>query len=638
MWVLVHLLHLLTSIDTQFSDWVKANHHAYPTPADAAARKANFAANLARIEASNDAVNASRAVGPIEVPALRVMIVGGSRGIGYQLTKQYAERGHDVHTTYREHVPPSLQQLTAAHASVRLHMLEVTNHTQISQMVADIGALAIDTLIHAAGVNHGNVSEQLAINADAPFDVVTALLPAVLRSVPRRVCIITSDLGTPNQMRRYAPPGSRLHAYALSKKAANDRFRAEEPAWRKLGITAVTMQPGFVQTDMNNGTGKMTAVESARDIIAALKGLTADQAGSFIRHDGRTLSWETGLPTRQRRTSSGAAMASSTGGARKTHPSAGNAPVPVSRRTTADPWVPLEGRSISELFALNPDPLGALSRGEVPAVIIRGALQAEDRRFVMHRLMDPSTTKRLWTWSNSYADMGANLAWHLDKGKAPVKYTKTVAKYDKIYKQYDLERPFQILHRTLRSLGAGRTVATGVDLATNMSFGRGIFRQLMNRHTFPLHLDSLRAHRVGARACEGSGQQANAKRHLQQARRNAAYEDIYRFEQQLAALVLLQRSEMPGAELSAYDLHLDELMGDCTIATSPSGHNVVISHDNASALQARLRFCPLSINEGDLYLINVNRLHVVHPVVGSKSRVVLGSFVGYSSSELKVWS
>lgn len=78
------------------------------------------------------------------------MIVGGSRGIGYQLTNQYAERGHDVHTTYREHVPPSLQQLTAAHASVRLHMLEVTNHTQISQMVADIGALAIDTLIHAA--------------------------------------------------------------------------------------------------------------------------------------------------------------------------------------------------------------------------------------------------------------------------------------------------------------------------------------------------------------------------------------------------------------------------------------------------------------------------------------------------------
>ena len=109
MWLFVHLL--LTSIDTQFSDWVRANHRTYATPADAAARKANFAANPARIEASNNAVNATRAAfGPIEVPALSVMIVGGSRGIGYQLTKQYAERGHDVHTTYREHVPPSLQQ------------------------------------------------------------------------------------------------------------------------------------------------------------------------------------------------------------------------------------------------------------------------------------------------------------------------------------------------------------------------------------------------------------------------------------------------------------------------------------------------------------------------------------------------
>jgi NIMA (never in mitosis gene a)-related kinase len=35
---------------------------------------------------------------------------------------------------------------------------------------------------------------------------------------------------------------------------------------------------------------------------------------------------------------------------------------------------------------------------------------------------------------------------------------------------------------------------------------------------------------------------------------------------------------------------------------------------------------------------HLHRLRVLHPVVGTKSRVVLGSFVGYSSSELKVWS
>ena len=53
MWFFVNLL--LTSIDTQFSVWARFNHRTYATPAEAAARKANFAANLARIEASNKA-------------------------------------------------------------------------------------------------------------------------------------------------------------------------------------------------------------------------------------------------------------------------------------------------------------------------------------------------------------------------------------------------------------------------------------------------------------------------------------------------------------------------------------------------------------------------------------------------------
>ena len=53
MWFFVSLL--LASPDAQFSDWASANHRTYATPAEAAARKANFAANLARIEASNKA-------------------------------------------------------------------------------------------------------------------------------------------------------------------------------------------------------------------------------------------------------------------------------------------------------------------------------------------------------------------------------------------------------------------------------------------------------------------------------------------------------------------------------------------------------------------------------------------------------
>ena len=45
----------------------------------------------------------------------------------------------------------------------------------------------------------------------------------------------------------------------------------------------------------------------------------------------------------------------------------------------------------------------------------------------------------------------------------------------------------------------------------------------------------------------------------------------------------------------------------------------------------------LSLDAGDLYIFNSNRLHEVPPVLGSRDRVALGSFLGYSANELLVW-
>ena len=46
----------------------------------------------------------------------------------------------------------------------------------------------------------------------------------------------------------------------------------------------------------------------------------------------------------------------------------------------------------------------------------------------------------------------------------------------------------------------------------------------------------------------------------------------------------------------------------------------------------------LHIEAGDVYVINVNRLHMVHPILGTKSRVSLGTFLGYSETEVRIWS
>ena len=46
----------------------------------------------------------------------------------------------------------------------------------------------------------------------------------------------------------------------------------------------------------------------------------------------------------------------------------------------------------------------------------------------------------------------------------------------------------------------------------------------------------------------------------------------------------------------------------------------------------------LSLEGGDLYVFNSNRLHAVPPVHGMRDRIAVGTFLGYSSKELLVWA
>ena len=198
------------------------------------------------------------------------------------------------------------------------------NATQLAALAAALDASStwLGLLVHVAGVAKGPLSLQRAINAEAPPRVVEALLPSVLRSSSsggggggggggrpsapgrshgrsRQVCVLTSDAGTAKSVAAWRRKKSvwaacETHdwcAYALSKKAANDAFRANEPRWRARGATAVAMQPGYVSTSMTSHKGKISAAESARGIRRVLASLPASAAGKFLDWQGRELPW-----------------------------------------------------------------------------------------------------------------------------------------------------------------------------------------------------------------------------------------------------------------------------------------------------------------------------------------------------------
>ena len=214
-----------------------------------------------------------------------VVIIGASRGIGLGFARAYADDDWEVHATTRSTGEPS--ELDQIQGDITIYSLEVRNSQQISALAEKFADRGIGVLIHNAGV-YGDGMEYddvMSINAEAPFNVISALLTAVLRDKTRKVVILTSGMGARDG--GATPSG----VYGQSKCALNDRFREIEPTWRERGITAVVFHPGWVATDMGGPSAPLSVGESVTGMRHVIQTLTPTDSGGFFTWKGARHPW-----------------------------------------------------------------------------------------------------------------------------------------------------------------------------------------------------------------------------------------------------------------------------------------------------------------------------------------------------------
>lgn len=213
-----------------------------------------------------------------------VFVIGASRGIGLELTRQYLDCGWNVHATTRAIDSPG--RLGTLTGSVQLHELEVRDDGQLRRLVDDLAGAPIDLLIHNAGVQRGFTrAEMMDINAEAPIRVVEALIGMVAASAMGKIALMSSQTGA-----RRGGEGS-LGDYGDSKAALNDAFRSRAARWAESGVIAVVVHPGWVQTDMGGASASITVEESARGIRSLLAGLGPEDHGRFWTWEGNEHPW-----------------------------------------------------------------------------------------------------------------------------------------------------------------------------------------------------------------------------------------------------------------------------------------------------------------------------------------------------------
>jgi len=228
-----------------------------------------------------------------------VLITGANRGIGLELVRQYAAAGWMVVATCRE--PASARELHGM-ARERPGMIEVlplsvTEPEEIEALPGKLGDQPLHLLVNNAGLRPREASvlgsvdpaafmEAMRVNALGALKVTEALLPNLQGGERPLVVMMSSSLGS---LARNQEGGD--YGYRAGKAAMNAVMRSLAVDLKPLGITVISLHPGWVRTRMGGSHARLSVEESVTAMRSVLDQVSPDDTGKFLRHDGREEPW-----------------------------------------------------------------------------------------------------------------------------------------------------------------------------------------------------------------------------------------------------------------------------------------------------------------------------------------------------------
>ena len=228
-----------------------------------------------------------------------ILITGADRGIGLGLARHYLEKGESVGATSRRIEPSAeLSDLTAIHADhCELMSLDVVDEESISRFGETIHSRGITfaTVLCNAGVTVAENFGQWTAKAFTTNFLVNTVGPALLiqaiesslQSGAKVVCI-SSGMGS---IARNINPENGLDAYAVSKCGLNILSRRLAEKLRPRGVIVMSLDPGWVKTDMGGPEAPTEIDDAVRNITSTIERAGMDDAGSFLSSTGSRIPW-----------------------------------------------------------------------------------------------------------------------------------------------------------------------------------------------------------------------------------------------------------------------------------------------------------------------------------------------------------
>lgn len=275
---------------------------------------------------------------------------------------------------------------------------------------------------------------------------------------------------------------------------------------------------------------------------------------------------------------------------------------------TEAPWLPVEG-TVEDIKRRLTDPFAALRLSEVPALVVRDAYPADHcaalvERFYARGLLYPPTPRS--DGRVPRVDIGTSLGHHANDPEAFFAHAAgTRALFSTLFRGY--EDPVATLYGSLQSLLPDKQVTVARE-ADGHEYGPSIFRTYHEGIGHYPHYDSV---------------SKRSQRH--------SYA-VSRFDHQYAGVLCFQNSDVRGDSGEGI-LYRAPMRPEFEAPLSERRFREYADENGIERVQIHLE-------PGDLYFFYSETIHEVPFVVGSRPRVVLASFIGYSEEdpEVYLWS
>ena len=235
----------------------------------------------------------------------KIVVTGGSRGLGLAIARTLADNGFSVIAIARNDTPQCEAARTANPDGLHLHQWDLSDIARLSALAASlrekfgpIYGLVNNAAIGTPGIlstmPDGDIERLVRMNVTAPLTLTKYLVRPMMAARAGRIVNISSIVSVTGY--------SGLAAYSATKSALLGFTRSLAREVGSLGITVNAVSPGFVDTEMTHDftdaqrdqiarRSALKRMASAQDIAATVAFLFSDAAANIT---GTTMTVDAG--------------------------------------------------------------------------------------------------------------------------------------------------------------------------------------------------------------------------------------------------------------------------------------------------------------------------------------------------------